>query len=98
MKYITLTAFQSLLIVIFCHVSVGHFDSAGPIQIVVPVNHTFQLQLDELKYVLEADEIKDRHVVVLSVAGAFRQGKSFLLNFFLKYLYAQVKIPVILLC
>lgn len=65
-------------------------ESAGPIQIVVPVNHTLRLELDALKRILEADDIADRHVVVVSIAGAFRQGKSFLLNFFIKYLSAQV--------
>ncbi|XP_031639305.1 atlastin-like [Contarinia nasturtii] len=62
------------------------------IQIISPnKNHSFVLEIDELKTVLEADAIKDRDVVVISIAGAFRQGKSFLLNFFLKYLEAQYK-------
>lgn len=65
-------------------------NQAHSIQIVYPVNHTFQLNLAELTNILQADDIKDRHVVIVSVAGAFRKGKSFLLNFFLRYLYAQV--------
>lgn len=66
------------------------------IQILSPTkNHTYLLEFDELNRVLNAPEIRDRHVVVVSIAGAFRQGKSFLLNFFLKYLYAQVKIQEI---
>lgn len=65
--------------------------SSEPIQIITPVEHRFELQLDSVKRILEADEIKDRNVVVVSVSGAFRKGKSFLLNFFLKYLCAQVK-------
>lgn len=60
------------------------------IQIVVPVNHVFQLQTEQMKPILENENIKNRKVVVVSIAGAFRQGKSFLLNFFLKYLHAQV--------
>lgn len=71
--------------------SVADFDSGRAIQIIVPVNHSFHLQVDEIKAILENENIKDRHVVVVSIAGAFRQGKSFLMNFFIKYLYAQVK-------
>lgn len=66
------------------------FNSAGPIQIVIPKKQVFELEIDEVKHILDADEIKDRHIVVVSIAGASRQGKSFLLNFFLKFLYAQV--------
>nr|XP_037289386.1 atlastin-2-like [Rhipicephalus microplus] len=39
-----------------------------------------------LKEVLLAAHVKDRPVVVVSIAGAYRQGKSFLLNFLLTYL------------
>lgn len=65
---------------------------AKAIQIISPIDHAFQLEADELKRILETDDIKDRHITVVSVAGAFRKGKSFLMNFFLKYLYAQVKL------
>lgn len=63
---------------------------AQGIQIITPVNHSWILELNSLQPVLEVDAIKDRHVVIVSIAGAFRQGKSFLLNFFIKYLNAQV--------
>lgn len=60
-----------------------------PIQIAHPVDHKFRFELDDLKRILEADNIKDRQVVIVSVTGAFRKGKSFLLNFFLRFLYAR---------
>ena len=53
-------------------------------------DHTFTLDEEALKKVLLRDEIKDRFVVVISVAGAFRHGKSFLLDFFLRYLNSKV--------
>ena len=89
---ITLLVCVLLSIGIFCRSVAGGIESAGPIQIVTPVKHSFELELDELKYILEADDIKDRDVVVVSIAGAYRKGKSFMLNFFLKYLYAQVNL------
>lgn len=68
-----------------------YMTTARPIQIVsTEDDHTFVLDEDTLTEVLLQDEIKDRFVVVVSVAGAFRKGKSFLLDFFLRYLYARV--------
>ncbi|KAL7014868.1 hypothetical protein ACKWTF_016157 [Chironomus riparius] len=37
------------------------------------------------------DEVKNRKIVVLSIVGAFRRGKSFFLNYCLRYLYANYK-------
>lgn len=62
-----------------------------PLQIVTTGDeHTFVLDEDLLTEVLLQDHIKDRFIVVVSVAGAFRKGKSFLLDFFLRYLYSKV--------
>ena len=67
-------------------------DTAGkarPIQIVhAKSDHTFELDVDSLETILLSDEVRDKKVVVLSVAGAFRKGKSFLLDFFIRYLNA----------
>lgn len=64
---------------------------ARSIQIVQPTSkHAFQLKISDLEPILNAEDIRNRNVVVISIAGALRQGKSFLLNFYLQYLYAQV--------
>ncbi|KAA0198599.1 Atlastin GTPase 1 [Fasciolopsis buskii] len=47
---------------------------------------SFSLDEKALSKILLRPEIRDKKIVVVSVAGAFRQGKSFLLDFFLKYL------------
>lgn len=62
---------------------------ARPVQIVSTDEdeHSFTLNEDLLEEVLISDErVRDKKVVVISVAGAFRKGKSFLLDFFLRYL------------
>lgn len=63
----------------------------GPVQIVAvhKDQHSFELEEKALASVLLQDHIRDLDVVVLSVAGAFRKGKSFFLDFMLRYLYCQ---------
>lgn len=71
--------------------SVGEDSGAHPIQIVrVQEDHSFDLDMDALQRVLLSDEVKDRKVVVVSVAGAFRKGKSFLLDYLLRFLNNKV--------
>ena len=53
-------------------------------------DHTFELDEEALEGILLQPEIKNRKVAVVCVAGAFRKGKSFLLNFFIRYLDGQV--------
>eukprot|EP00118_Oscarella_pearsei_P025438 m.308180 g.308180 ORF g.308180 m.308180 type:complete len:523 (+) comp43516_c0_seq1:72-1640(+) len=61
--------------------------SGSPVQIVVSGDdHAFDLDVDALEKILLSNNVKDRNVAVISLAGAFRKGKSFLLNFFLRYL------------
>ncbi|XP_064623844.1 atlastin-2-like isoform X2 [Lineus longissimus] len=60
-----------------------------PVQIVLATEeHTFELDEEALSKILLDPRVRDRNVVVVSVAGAFRKGKSFLLDFFLRYLSA----------
>ena len=58
-----------------------------PVQIVkAKDDHTFDLDNEALSEILLSDEVRDRNVMVLSVAGAFRKGKSFLLDYLLRFL------------
>ncbi|XP_078086322.1 atlastin-2-like isoform X4 [Mustelus asterias] len=64
---------------------------ARPIQVVLAHedNHHFDLDEESLEQILLQEHIRDLNVVVVSVAGAFRKGKSFLLDFMLRYMYNQ---------
>ncbi|XP_030013691.1 atlastin-2 isoform X2 [Sphaeramia orbicularis] len=64
---------------------------ARPVQIVVADEdeHSFSLQEAALERLLLQEDIQDLNVVVVSVAGAFRKGKSFLLDFMLRYMYSH---------
>lgn len=66
---------------------------SGPVQIVIADedNHEFSLAEDVLERILMQEHVRDLNVVVVSVAGAFRKGKSFLLDFMLRYMYKQVR-------
>ncbi|XP_065185002.1 atlastin-1-like [Sycon ciliatum] len=59
----------------------------GPLQIIVAKeDHSFELNEEALGQILLRDDVRNKKVVVVSVAGAFRKGKSFLLDFFLRYM------------
>ncbi|XP_068444788.1 atlastin-2-like isoform X2 [Clinocottus analis] len=64
---------------------------ARPVQIVEAdeEEHSFSLHEEALERLLLQEEVQDLHVVVVSVAGAFRKGKSFLLDFMLRFMYKQ---------
>ncbi|EDQ90984.1 uncharacterized protein MONBRDRAFT_20202 [Monosiga brevicollis MX1] len=63
-------------------------EEARPIQIVDfdSSSSTFVLNDAAVTAVLEASAVQDLPVAVVSLAGPFRTGKSFMLNFFLRYL------------
>uniref|UniRef100_H2Y8W6 GB1/RHD3-type G domain-containing protein n=1 Tax=Ciona savignyi TaxID=51511 RepID=H2Y8W6_CIOSA len=54
--------------------------------VVVDSEHRFCLDEKAISSILLQNDIMNLPVAVISVAGAFRKGKSFLLNFFLRYL------------
>ncbi|KAL8564557.1 hypothetical protein ACOMHN_003315 [Nucella lapillus] len=61
-----------------------------PVQIVVATDdHAFELDEERLEEILLRPDVRNKKVAVVSVAGAFRKGKSFLLDFFLRFLSAN---------
>ncbi|XP_068911654.1 atlastin-like isoform X2 [Tenebrio molitor] len=54
-------------------------------------NGKIKLNPDFVK-IFQQHKFKNKKVCVISIAGAFRQGKSFLLNFFLRYLHKKYKL------
>uniref|UniRef100_A0AC34QAN8 GB1/RHD3-type G domain-containing protein n=1 Tax=Panagrolaimus sp. JU765 TaxID=591449 RepID=A0AC34QAN8_9BILA len=63
-------------------------DFIGPVKIIHPNedDRSFELNEDQLSNILLNPKYADKKVALVSVAGAFRKGKSFILNFFLRYL------------
>jgi len=47
------------------------------------------LNFNELEKILLADHVKDTFITIVSVAGAYRKGKSFLLNYILRYMESE---------
>ncbi|XP_042893782.1 atlastin-2-like isoform X2 [Penaeus japonicus] len=64
-----------------------------PVPVLIQNEDTGVFDLDEeaLQEVLLNPKIADKYVCVLAVAGAFRKGKSFLLDFLLRYMSSQVR-------
>uniref|UniRef100_A0A8C5QLF8 Atlastin-1 n=1 Tax=Leptobrachium leishanense TaxID=445787 RepID=A0A8C5QLF8_9ANUR len=61
---------------------------AHPVQVlIVKDDHSFELDEVALNRILLSEAVRDKEVVAVSVAGAFRKGKSFLMDFMLRYMY-----------
>lgn len=61
-------------------------------------NGTLEINGNCLEILLLQPEVKNRKVVVVSIVGAFRLGKSFFLDYCLRYLYANVSEKIIQFC
>lgn len=59
-----------------------------PLQLVFlnPATQKLELNISVLQNILLKDGVKDSEISVISIAGAFRKGKSFLLSFLIRYL------------
>lgn len=75
--------------------AVTEFTEPGPVQLLdfgSSSNKTVTLKPESIEKLFLNPAVSDRCVVVVSIAGAFRKGKSFLLNYMLRYLYANVSL------
>jgi len=54
-------------------------------------DNRFDLDVKAMQRVLFDPRVRDRHVVVLSIAGVQRLGKSFILNYVIRYLKSEVQ-------
>ncbi|CAG2055100.1 unnamed protein product, partial [Timema podura] len=55
-------------------------------------NNVTQFDNEALEAVFLREDVRDKRVVVVSISGIFGKGKSFLLNYMLKYLNSQVNL------
>eukprot|EP01103_Thecamoeba_quadrilineata_P005153 TRINITY_DN14989_c0_g1_i1.p1 TRINITY_DN14989_c0_g1~~TRINITY_DN14989_c0_g1_i1.p1 ORF type:complete len:562 (-),score=123.83 TRINITY_DN14989_c0_g1_i1:32-1717(-) len=60
-----------------------------PVQLVAINDHKAVLATKELDRIFLDKKVANKKVAIVSVAGSFRKGKSFLLDFFLRYLSAD---------
>jgi len=63
------------------------------IHVVLPTtDNRFDLDVRAMQRVLLDPRVRDRHVAVLSIAGVQRLGKSFILNYLIRYLQSEVHV------
>lgn len=59
---------------------------SSPIPLLEDIDGNLQFRPENLKKLLDPDILKDIPVAIISIAGALRMGKSFLLNLLQRYL------------
>jgi hypothetical protein len=81
------------------HKSLGDGHPHGQAQVLVKVerngdNAGFFSNQTFIETLFTHADVKDRNIVVFSIIGAYREGKSFFLDYCLRYLYARVSLIV----
>jgi atlastin len=56
----------------------------------VDENNTIAIDTKALDDLFLHPDVKDRKIVAVSIAGAYRKGKSFFLGYCMRYLYSNV--------
>ena len=86
-----------IILMIICHVSSSSDDPhpyGESLNILSMADNNGKKQYitetENIERVFLHPDVKDRKVVVLSIIGAYRKGKSFLLDYCLRFLYANV--------
>lgn len=64
-------------------------EKGHPVQIIRldKKSNGLELNIEDLSKICLSEKCRERPICVVSIAGDFRKGKSFMLNFFLRYLY-----------
>ncbi|KAL7017428.1 hypothetical protein ACKWTF_010373 [Chironomus riparius] len=86
---LTLIIFSLIIVISYSGNSIAQ--KQAPVQLLQLAtgnDSTITLNEEVVKNLFLNSKLKDRKVVVLSIVGAFRKGKSFLMNYLLRYLYA----------
>lgn len=52
---------------------------------------------EAMKKMFEHQDVKNRKIVALSIIGAYRKGKSFFLDYCLRFLYAHVSFTIFII-
>jgi hypothetical protein len=68
-----------------------HPHGGGSVIMRILEDRTLSVDIEPLKILLEHPDVKNRKVVALSIVGAYRRGKSFFLNYCLRFMYANVR-------
>lgn len=61
-----------------------------PLSVISFKNSSVEFNKAALDGLLLNPEVRNRKIVVLSIVGAFRKGKSFFLDYCLRFLYGNV--------
>lgn len=73
----------------------GEHAFGEPVKLLKSVDGQYIIDQPELDHILNHAEVRDRKIVVFSIIGPQKKGKSFFMNYCLRFMYANVRISSI---